>query len=196
MGVNLKVILNKVQRACGHGKNVWKCFWSGWSLGNPDLGHLKVTCLVGVVSTFHRKWFHYLTVLSFAFYRVTERTAQFYNVLWFCGRRCRSLCYSSFKQIPRRQIQLGFSSRGIKSIVSEWRCIVFPVRKRQVYLSWCLPYLLESLGLNLLPLCSHLFQIGIWTHTLFVVPSKDCYLKRSLKISDISGSYRFAALSI
>lgn len=166
-------------RAGGHGGlkiKFVKCFRNACSLGNPDLGLLKVACLVHVISTFHSKWLPCLLILSDAFsvsMGSLKRLSSFTMFLWFCGWRCCSLCYSSFKQIPRGQIQLEFSSRGIKSIVSERRCILFPVRKRQVYLSGCLPYLLESLGLNLLLLCSHLFQSGIWKHTLFLAPSED-----------------------
>lgn len=156
-------------------KNSWKCF-AKMSLHNPALGHLKVAWLVHVVSAFHKKCLHCHTILSYTFSFSTgspKGLSSFTVFRWFCGGRCCSLCYSSFKQIPRGQIQLEFSSRGIKSIVSEGRCILFPVRKRQVDLSWCFPYLPESLGLNLLLLCSHLFQSGTWKHTLFLVPSED-----------------------
>ena len=131
-------------------------------MSNPALGHLKAACLVHTVLAFLEKCLHWLTIFSDAFSSSTgslKGLCSFTTFRWFCGGRCCSLCYSSFKQIPRGQIQLEFSSRGIKSIVSEWRCILFPVRKRQVYLSWCLPYLPESLGLNLLLyvlICSNL----------------------------------------
>lgn len=115
----------------------------------------------------------------------------------FCGGRwwC-SLCYSSFKQTPRGQIQLEFSPRRIKSIVSVRRCILFSCQKKTR-----IPVMMLALPSRILrpEFTAFMFSsVPVWHLKLHSFPSPFrglCYLKRSLKISDIPGSYSFPTIS-
>lgn len=86
MGINLrKIFSNPRSESRWPRKKCLTMFCEGLVLGNPHLGHLKVTCF-SVVSTFHRKCLRCLTMLSDAlsFRRGSlKELSSFSTFLWF-----------------------------------------------------------------------------------------------------------------
>lgn len=93
MRINLRKIFSEGERAVGMEE---MCENGFGVIETTDSGHLKITCSIPVVSAFHRKCLHCLSMLGYAVpfgMGVTERTVQFYSssVIFVAGDSVHSV---------------------------------------------------------------------------------------------------------